>query len=107
MLPWRLLQLQQPLEVAALDVGAERVAEPLANRLENLAGALHVDLVGHLHRIAEIGSAAGAWSAQRIAAGVLLAAAFLAAALVALHRLQLLHHLLGALAQRFQRATLV
>ncbi len=41
-----LLHLQQPLEIAALQFGAQRIAEPLADRLENLACALHVDLVG-------------------------------------------------------------
>ena len=44
---------------------------------------------------------------ERIAIGVLLAAAFAIAALIALHRLQLLHHVLGALAQRLKRAALM
>lgn len=44
-----LFQLEQPFEIAALDVGAQRIAEPLADRFQNLAGTLHVDLVGHLH----------------------------------------------------------
>ena len=53
------------------------------------------------------GPLAGARPAERVAIGVLLAAAFLAAALVALHGLHLLHHVLGALAQRLQRPALV
>src|SRR5690349_2442771 len=77
-----LFQLEQPFEIAALDIGTERVAEPFADRFQDLAGALDVDLVGDFHRIAEIGTLAGARPAERVAVGILLTPAFLAAALV-------------------------
>src|SRR5438067_491185 len=103
----QLFQFEQPFEVAALYVRAQRVAEALADCFEDLAGALHVDLVRHLDRAAVVGTLRGARPAKRIAVGILLAPALLAAALVALHGLHLFHHVLGAAAQRFQRAALV
>src|SRR5690606_15357833 len=46
--------VEQPLQIVALDFGAQRIAEPAADLVEDAAGALDVDLVGHLDRIAEI-----------------------------------------------------
>src|SRR5690606_21214446 len=79
----RLFQLQQPFEIAALQFGAQRVAEPLADRFQDLAGALHVDLIGHRHRVAEVRPPRGAGTAEWIAVGVLLAAAFLTVTVLA------------------------
>src|SRR5690606_11813944 len=100
--------LEQAFEVVAFELRAERVAEAAANLFQDLAGALHVDLVRHLHGIAEIGSRRGAGASQRVAVGALPAAAFLAAAVLALHGLHhLLHHVLRAAPQRFQRLALL
>src|SRR5690606_13012725 len=48
--------LQQALQIVALQLGAERIAEPAADFFEDAARALGVDLVRHLDRIAEIGT---------------------------------------------------
>ena len=47
--------LEQPLEVVALERRPERLAEPLPDRVEDLAGALGIDLVGNLDGGAEVG----------------------------------------------------
>lgn len=58
---------QQPLEIIEFDRWPRRLAEPTAQLLENLAGALHIDFIGHLHRGAEVGAFGALRAAKRIA----------------------------------------
>src|SRR5690606_676580 len=103
------LHVEEALEVVALQLGAERVAEAPANLLEDAARPLHVYLVGHLHRIAEVRPGGGARPTERVAIGVLAALpAFAGATVIALHGLlHLLHHVLGAPPHRLKCATLL
>src|SRR5690606_19650719 len=82
-------------------------SETAADRLKDLPRPLGVDLVGHLDRIAEIRPCGRPRPAERIAAERILPHAGHAFALIALHGLlHLVHHVLGAAAQRLQRASL-
>ena len=63
----RLLHVQQALEILLLERRAQRVAQPLADLVEDLAGALDVDLVRHLDLIAEIRTRRRARPAERVA----------------------------------------
>src|SRR5690606_18514852 len=104
-----LTHLEQAFEVVALDLRAKRISQAAANLIQDFAGALGVDFIRNLDRVAEVGARRGAGAAQRITVGAARALALLAAfALLALHRLlHLVHHVLGATAQRLQGATLL
>ena len=47
---------QQPLDVVEFQRRPRRLTEPPAEFFQDLAGTLYVDLVGHLHRVAEVGT---------------------------------------------------
>ena len=82
--------LEQALEVVALEFGTHGLAETLADRVEDLAGALGIDLVGNLDGRAEVGAGGTLRPAERIAVGhivVAAAQAIAAAAVVAVGKL--------------------
>src|SRR5665213_2800279 len=98
--------LEQALEVVAFESGQAGSAKPLANRVEDLAGALGIDLVGNLDACAEVGAAGRHRPAKRIVVGKTVVAAAEARTAGPCAGGELLRQPLGALAECVQCARL-
>lgn len=104
----RLKLFEQAFQIFKFERGAGVFTETAAEFLEDFAGALHVDLIGHLDASTGIGTVGGAGGAaewvERCARAALVAAAALSHLLIALAH-HLLSHGARALAQLVKRPT--